>query len=196
MPHGEGRTACRKKNSKRAVRRRRSQQMSSGPSGSGRRSLCAASASSCRRTARGRHSAVLDAIHLAAATGAELTLLMVVDYNKNVAAFEQVSLGGYVPAELKVAAYRFLADLMHLIPSEIRAQPRVEAGDPRELIVSVAEEEESDLIVMGSRGFGTFRSLLVGSVSRFVLEQAPCPVLLVKGLPDDWDEEQYTAPLA
>lgn len=121
--------------------------------------------------------AVLDAIHLAAATGAELTLLMVVDYNKN------------------VAAYRFLADLMHLIPSEIRAQPRVEAGDPRELIVSVAEEE-SDLIVMGSRGFGTFRSLLVGSVSRFVLEQAPCPVLLVKGLPEDWDEEQYTAPLA
>ena len=76
--------------------------------------------------------AVLDAIHLAAATGAELTLLMVVDYNKNVAAFEQVSLGGYVPAELKVAAYRFLADLMHLIPSEIRAQPRVEASDPRE----------------------------------------------------------------
>ena len=140
--------------------------------------------------------AVLDAIHLAAATGAELTLLMVVDYNKNVAAFEQVSLGGYVPAELKVAAYRFLADLMHLIPSEIRAQPRVEAGDPRELIVSVAEEEESDLIVMGSRGFGTFRSLLVGSVSRFVFEQAPCPVLLGKGLPDDWDEEQYTAPLA
>ena len=112
--------------------------------------------------------AVLDAIHLAAATG----------------------------AELKVAAYRFLADLMHLIPSEIRAQPRVEASDPRELIVSVAEEEESDLIVMGSRGFGTSRTLLVGSVSRFVLEQAPCPVLLVKGLPDDWDEEQYTAPLA
>lgn len=140
--------------------------------------------------------AVLDAIHLAAATGAELTLLMVVDYNKNVAAFEQVSLGGYVPAELKVAAYRFLADLMHLIPPAIRAHPRVEAGDPRELIVSVAEEEESDLIVMGSRGFGTFRSLLVGSVSRFVLEQAACPVLLVKGLPDDWDEEaRCTAPL-
>lgn len=72
----------------------------------------------------------------------------------------------------------------------------IEAGDPRELIVSVAEEEESDLIVMGSRGFGTFRSLLVGSVSRFVLEQAACPVLLVKGLPDDWDEEaRCTAPL-
>ncbi len=140
--------------------------------------------------------AVSEAIHLAAVTEAELTLLMVVDYNKNVAAFEQVSLGGYVPAELKIAAYRFLADMMHLIPPEIRAHPRVEAGDPRECITAVAEEEESDLIVMGSRGFGTFRSLLVGSVSRFVLEQAPCPVLLVKGLPDDWDEEEhYTVPL-
>ena len=81
--------------------------------------------------------AVLDAIHLAAATGAELTLLMVVDYNKNVAAFEQVSLGGYVPAELKVAAYRFLADLMHLIPSEIRAQPRVERGIPQQLRIGL-----------------------------------------------------------
>ena len=140
--------------------------------------------------------AVGQAIHLAAVTGAELTILMAVDYNKEVAAFEQVSLGGYVPAELQVAAYKFLADLMHVIPSEIRAHTRVEVGDARDIIVDVATEEESDLIVMGSRGFGTFRSLLVGSVSRFVLEQAPCPVLLVKGLPDDWDEEQYTAPLA
>lgn len=129
-----------------------------------------------------------EAIRLAAATGAELTSLMVVDYDKTVSAFERVSLSGYVPAELKIAAYRFLADLMHVVPEEIRAHTRVESGDPREIIPAVAAEEESGLIVMGSRGFGAFHSLLIGSVSNAVLQQAPCPVLLCKGMPDDWDE--------
>ena len=133
--------------------------------------------------------AVNEAIHLAAQTGAELTLLMTVDYNKNVAAFEQVSLSGYVPAELKIAAYQFLADLMHMIPPEIKARTRVEVGNPGEVICDVADEEQSNLIVMGSRGFGTFRSMLVGSVSHYVLQQAHCPVLIVKGMPDDWNEE-------
>ena len=135
--------------------------------------------------------AVSEAIHLAAVTDAELTLLMVVDYNKNVAAFEQVSLSGYVPAELKIAAYQFLAELMHVIPSEIRAQTRVEVGDPGEIILNVAEEEESDMIVMGTHGFGTFRSLLMGSVSNFVTQNAACPVLLCKGMPDDWDDDEH-----
>src|SRR5574344_561844 len=60
--------------------------------------------------------AVGEAIHLAAVTDAELTLLMVVNYDAEVAAFEQVSLSGYGPAELEVAAWHFLADLMHVIP--------------------------------------------------------------------------------
>ena len=135
--------------------------------------------------------AVSEAIHLAAVTDAEVTLLMVVDYNKNVAAFEQVSLSGYVPAELKIAAYQFLAELMHVIPSEIRAHTRVEVGDPGEIILQVAAEEESDMIVMGTHGFGTFRSLLLGSVSNFVMQNADCPVLLCKGMPDDWDDDEH-----
>ena len=139
--------------------------------------------------------AVNEAIQLAAVTGAQLTLLMVVDLNKHVAAFEQVSLSGYVPAELKIAAYQFLADLMHVIPSEIKARTRVEVGNPSEVICDVADEEQSNLIVMGSRGFGTFRSMLVGSVSHYVLQQAHCPVLIVKGMSDDWDdEENYLKP--
>ena len=80
---------------------------------------------------------------------------------------------------------------MHVIPSEIRAHTRVEVGDPGEIILNVAEEEESDMIVMGTHGFGTFRSLLMGSVSNFVTQNAACPVLLCKGMPDDWDDDEH-----
>lgn len=121
-----------------------------------------------------------EAIRLARVTGAELSLLMVVDYDREVTAFEQVSLSGYVPAELKVAACKYLAKLMHVIPAGLKAHIRVEAGKPEDMIPAIAKEEESDLIVMGSRGLGAAASLLAGSVSRAVLQQAVCPVLICK----------------
>lgn len=53
-------------------------------------------------------------------------------------------------------------------------------GDPAEVTVAVAAEEESHLIVMGSRGFGTFERIAFGSVSTHVTRHAHCPVLLAK----------------
>ena len=129
------------------------------------------------------------AIELAKACEAEITLLMVADLNANVSAFERVSISGQVPAELKIAAFQYLADLMHVIPIEVRAHTRVEVGDPAELIVYVAEEEESDLIVMGCRGMSTLKTFFTGTVSQYVMRNAYCPVLVCKGMPDDWDEE-------
>lgn len=37
----------------------------------------------------------------------------------------------------------------------------------------------ADLLVVGSRGFGGFRGLLVGSVTHQVVAHAPCPILVV-----------------
>ena len=118
---------------------------------------------------------------------------MTVDLNDHVSAFEQVSLSGYVSAELKIAAYQFLADLMHVIPSDIPAHARVEAGDPADMIIEVAAQEESDLIVIGSRGMSSLKSFFMGNVSAQVLRRASCPVLVSKGMPDDWDEEAEQA---
>jgi len=120
------------------------------------------------------------AIELGRRTGAELTVLMVVDYDAHVSAFEQVSTSGYLPAELKISAYRLLAELMHEIPHNVRAHPRVAEGNPGETIVAVAAEEESDLIVMGTRGFGTFERIAFGSVSSYVSKHSHCPVFLSK----------------
>jgi nucleotide-binding universal stress UspA family protein len=47
-------------------------------------------------------------------------------------------------------------------------------------IVALAEELGADLIVMGSRGLGGVRRVLVGSVSDSVVRHAHCPVLVVR----------------
>jgi nucleotide-binding universal stress UspA family protein len=53
-------------------------------------------------------------------------------------------------------------------------------GQPAEGIINVATVRRCDLIVMGSRGLGTFQGLLLGSVSDRVVRHAPCPVLIVR----------------
>lgn len=58
-------------------------------------------------------------------------------------------------------------------------QTRMEEGAPAEMIMSVAKEEQVDLILMGARGKGQMREFLLGSVSQRVLTHAPCPVLVV-----------------
>jgi nucleotide-binding universal stress UspA family protein len=49
-----------------------------------------------------------------------------------------------------------------------------------EAILKVAVTQKADLIVMGTRGRGTLEGLLFGSVSRKVVQHAPCSVLVVR----------------
>jgi nucleotide-binding universal stress UspA family protein len=54
-------------------------------------------------------------------------------------------------------------------------------GRPADEIAGLAEELGASLIAMGSRGLGTIKRLVVGSVSEGVVSLAPCPVLVVRG---------------
>ena len=49
-----------------------------------------------------------------------------------------------------------------------------------EVLVSYAESHNVDLIIMGSRGLGGFKKLLLGSVTSGVSQHSKCPVLIVK----------------
>ena len=53
-------------------------------------------------------------------------------------------------------------------------------GYASEEILKCAEKGHHDLIVMGSRGMGLVRGLVLGSVSSRVVNQALIPVLIVK----------------
>jgi nucleotide-binding universal stress UspA family protein len=56
------------------------------------------------------------------------------------------------------------------------AEKIVKTGDPAYEIVQYAEKNGVDLIMMPTHGYGTFRSLLLGSVAAKVLHDAHCPV--------------------
>jgi nucleotide-binding universal stress UspA family protein len=56
----------------------------------------------------------------------------------------------------------------------------VRTNTPPASILIVAEENGYDMIVMGSRGMGGARALLLGSVSTRVAAEASVPVLIVK----------------
>ena len=59
-------------------------------------------------------------------------------------------------------------------------RPFVVQGDPAEKIIKFARDHAVDLIVMGSRGLGLAKELLLGSVSRKVCHLAGCTCVTVK----------------
>jgi nucleotide-binding universal stress UspA family protein len=129
--------------------------------------------------------AVAEAVDLARATGASLTAL---------AAFPDIApwvyVGGYgavlppaglddVHAQSRREHERMLDELLGRLAADIEVEKVVVQGSPAAAILGQAEKGRHDLIVMGSRGRGELRSLLLGSVSHHVLQASPIPVLVV-----------------
>ena len=63
---------------------------------------------------------------------------------------------------------------------EVAFSDRIMEGHANDVIVEVAEIEQCDLIVMGSRGRTDLEGLLLGSNTHRVLKTAPCPVLVMR----------------
>jgi nucleotide-binding universal stress UspA family protein len=59
-------------------------------------------------------------------------------------------------------------------------QATVVEGDPAERIIDYAKEHDVDIIVIGSRGLGTFKGLLLGSVSDKVTHRADRTCVIVR----------------
>ena len=90
-------------------------------------------------------------------------------------------------ALVKVMEFSFEGAARLLEAAEVKAaktwgdvRAKLLRGHPAEVIARSAKRERADLLVIGSRGVTEFQPMLLGSVSRKVLRQAPCPVLVVK----------------
>jgi nucleotide-binding universal stress UspA family protein len=87
-------------------------------------------------------------------------------------------------AEAKAEAYthaQSVADnAKSLVASIPNASVELIQGNAGETIVAVSKERLFDLIVIGSRGLGGVRELMLGSVSHYVIQHALIPVLVIK----------------
>jgi nucleotide-binding universal stress UspA family protein len=131
--------------------------------------------------------ALLEAVDLARTVGARLTLISVATLPR-----WPVAAGPYlVPlpteAELERGAQSVLERLEALVPDDVPVCSIVRRGNVASAILDRVRDAEHDLVVMGSRGHGPLRTLLLGSVSQAVLDRSPVPVLVVRataGAPD------------
>jgi nucleotide-binding universal stress UspA family protein len=86
--------------------------------------------------------------------------------------------GAYSP-EYPPDPERVIEEGLHSVDNALAAEPVRLDGDPAlELTRECAEGV--DLLVVGSRGYGPVARVLLGSVSRKVAQEAPCPVLVVR----------------
>ena len=71
-----------------------------------------------------------------------------------------------------------------------QAERRVLSGKPADSLAALAEEEGAALIVVGSRGRGGFKTLLLGSVSNGLIAIARCPIVVVPPRVAEMDESE------
>ncbi|GAB4139061.1 MAG: universal stress protein [Cyanobacteria bacterium J069] len=67
---------------------------------------------------------------------------------------------------------------LQLDPGRVTAVLR--EGEPKDVVLKVADEVDADLIIMGSRGLKRIQSILENSVSQYVFQLAGRPMLLVR----------------
>jgi nucleotide-binding universal stress UspA family protein len=65
--------------------------------------------------------------------------------------------------------------------SGIPYQERIFQGSPAAAIIDTARQEGAGMIVVGSRGLGGFKELMLGSVSHQLAMQSEIPVIIVPG---------------
>ena len=121
--------------------------------------------------------AVAKAVELAKIYEAKLNFLYVANINQLAI---NAALSHAILDAVKKAGQTILTRAENMVPSEVESEIFLETGSPAAVILEFEENLNADLIVMGSRGLGLVKGVLLGSVSQYITERAKCPVLVVK----------------
>jgi len=122
-------------------------------------------------------AALAGATEIARATGARLRVVEVVDVRwagAGAAAWPAYEIPtDDIEADVRVRLVEAVGDL----PADVVAEPVLAVGEAAHELVE--ESSHVDLMVVGSRGYGPHRAVLLGSVSGRLVREAACPVLVL-----------------
>ena len=86
-----------------------------------------------------------------------------------------------INAQLQKEGEGILDEAQKRLPANFAHVQRVhQIGHPVEVIVETARSARSNLIMLGARGLGPVKELILGSVSHRVLMHAPCSTMIIK----------------
>ena len=128
-------------------------------------------------------AALAHAIELAECTNATLVLMSVIQPATTWVAGPFGAVAELLEADSRVeheAHQRLLRLAAEAVPDGIAFRIVLAEGDPAKQIIRQLEHGDYDLVVLGSRGLGSVKSVLMGGVSRQVLERVETPTLVIR----------------
>ena len=122
--------------------------------------------------------AALHALFLAKVSGAEIIALSVSEnhFINGISVSEEIE---QINQILTDRCKKDLKEFEDMNDDGVKISSVIKEGSPAKTILEVAEEEDIDLIVIGSSGKSGFDRFILGSVSDKVVNAAKCPVLVV-----------------
>lgn len=127
----------------------------------------------------------VQAVDLAKAEHARLTLFTAVQPPPATvyASPSSAGLAAQLIEDARAEAEAILRAAAERTPEDVSASTVLSPESPRAAVIAQIEVGQHDLVVMGSRGLGELGSMLLGSVSHYVLHHSPVPVMVVHGRP-------------
>jgi nucleotide-binding universal stress UspA family protein len=114
-------------------------------------------------------------------TRIELDVITVVHYSPTADMFSTYAAPKALRQDLLASTKRIMDEVkekLNGLPN--RTRTIILEGDPASMIIEFVKQNNSDLLVMGSRGLSGMKEVFLGSVSHHVVQKSPCPIYIVK----------------
>jgi nucleotide-binding universal stress UspA family protein len=119
-------------------------------------------------------------IYLAKKTDASITLMHVMENPPTVYVESQKVLNDLL-ANFRTESQNILDKCKQIgSRSDVKVETVIGQGDAASQIVGYAHDGNFDTIILGRRGLGTFKEIVLGSTSNKVLHHAKCSVMIAK----------------